>query len=1550
MEIINEALATDVPLPIRILSELGKGSLQNFFRNTPEASEPSRLFALWRKLVLTTTSPQVVNTHITAACNALCVYLNGGSSSALAEIRDFVHSEETWFDAFQCCHKAFGDGKTKPAFQVLESLCHLLKDIDQDTTATILKRAALPLIRVVLLSSPRSDLKKACLILTCFVRKTPILGQLEPLVRQCTELHYLVWMRLLARYNIPLEQISQLGGGSITDLFLALTFAMTDHDTRTSALKLRSTLCSSDSKLEILAQSVVELYLESNQSALGDFAENVLPTILNTKEKLMGFVEPYVSSGFEDETMMAVFLAVLKVGRLQGLLSEQEILEIFRVRPTRLSDNGPDYSRFKRLMATASPEIRILAYNLLTSSPSGNAPVPSGVLNCILSSLDYLHDDADAHERSEILSTTRRLLKRIQSSFLSLRKSATSRAGLSESKTIEAEYKSFECRLYNFLKAELRAGVSYPRHSLSLRSLQYFFDTTIAPDVFENDRELAKSLCCLVLDPFEEVRSTASTLLQFLAVQVPDLVSGAISAAALNRIGVVAAKTIRGDHADGLGRLWAVSGLSHKSTLLSSPIGHETAAYTGLSQLISLLKQLTSTSGDLRPGSKHPIHAYLLAVHYRLRDLQAHGDEQMDNNSVPILNICVKVWDHVRTQLCVDSPETSSEPEDEDTNEGPKDLLAYSWRALRDSSLVIQSLIIATKPSRVLYSAIGDLCMDQLISLRHRGAFSTVAQTFTLCCDKVRASPDAATRELIEAWYTIALHQIDEQSDRLTRRSAGLPAMMVALLSPADNTFFSVAISDLMDVAKRPTGDGDSDAGNMKLPQVHALNCLKEVMTNSRFSAVVVQYLSGILALAANCLSSRIWAIRNCGLMLLRACINRLDSTSVNEASNHVDQLANREASTGNPFMIAVRLLGSATDSANNPDSATEHVFAALDLIGHVHPDEAMADETNNIILRQLSNSTWAVRDHAASLLATRLSGLQPSFAMKKLIGEPRLSRHENEAHGMLLCCKYILTLAGGATTEPEVKSVVDVLLKSTSREEIGGRSPYVRAAFLDVLNETAALILSNSWDPSSLENAFSFESFQSSAVCNSVHWPYLLRRILLYRTYLYMLRDVSSSFPDQEESSLITSFLAAPDSLRYLLDVIKAKHCKAPARAMIRFLVILIHQGYDELCSQPDILHQAFSCLAHSLEHARDIPVGVLQQISGNIGLDQLASTRELGNMAIELEAFLLGIEPPSHGGTEAASRTKQWLSRVEFAAADLLDFPTRLSAARALSRYAGSSKGLQGLGSTHEITLRLLLVLYDLLNDDDEEVRFEAVQATREFQLRRSPAMENLGLCAFAARELLLNEINQRYLGTEALSYAAITKLMKVGQNGEGPVDMDVITAPFQTPVASSLRVIFKGKDDLFAEERQNLYIDDLREINVWTQILYLGGLRFLTPEQTEEAIQWTLEGVKQILRILQMEQRSSTLASNSEQHDAEEMDKDSTFSHPLGATYDHEIMVVFLRVVSLARILLADGISTVVFDDLREQLERVRVKCLDAQVNEVLLGAVNLALVDQ
>lgn len=322
------ALEAPVPLPISILSGLGRGYLRDIFR-APDEEQVRQIIALWPKLVLTAKASQVLDKHITSASNALCVYLNCGIASSVPAVQDLVLSRETWFEAFQCAHKAFDDGKTKPAFQIMETLCDIVRKMsDQETVAEILESATLPLIRTVLLSSPRSDVKKACLMLSCLLRRSAIGESLELFIQQSTVQDLLRWNQQLLKHNISPSEVLCIGNGKMASLFLALIFASMDADTGSAAMKLYSTLCvrnaeqSDSANLQIISEQAVELYLEKNHEALGDFTQNVLPVMLGNRETFMAFVNPRCRSCRQSESAFALFLSSLRVGISKNLLSD----------------------------------------------------------------------------------------------------------------------------------------------------------------------------------------------------------------------------------------------------------------------------------------------------------------------------------------------------------------------------------------------------------------------------------------------------------------------------------------------------------------------------------------------------------------------------------------------------------------------------------------------------------------------------------------------------------------------------------------------------------------------------------------------------------------------------------------------------------------------------------------------------------------------------------------------------------------------------------------------------------------------------------------------------------------------------------------------------------------------------------------------------------------------------------------------------------------------------------------------------------------------------
>ena len=88
----------------------------------------------------------------------------------------------------------------------------------------------------------------------------------------------------------------------------------------------------------------------------------------------------------------------------------------------------------------------------------------------------------------------------------------------------------------------------------------------------------------------------------------------------------------------------------------------------------------------------------------------------------------------------------------------------------------------------------------------------------------------------------------------LTRRSAGLPAMITAILIAATGeALFENVIAGLQQIAKSPV-EKDQSSKVAGLPQVHALNCLKDAFSNSRLGSLTERFLADTLKIAVDCL------------------------------------------------------------------------------------------------------------------------------------------------------------------------------------------------------------------------------------------------------------------------------------------------------------------------------------------------------------------------------------------------------------------------------------------------------------------------------------------------------------------------------------------------------------------------------------------------------------------------------------------------------------------------------------------------------------------------
>lgn len=224
-----------------------------------------------------------------------------------------------------------------------------------------------------------------------------------------------------------------------------------------------------------------------------------------------------------------------------------------------------------RFLLHNEPRVRLLALSLLTTAPVMSKPISAIALNSIMEGIASINADSDSFIRQETMSYMRRLMTRLRGP--GVLKDFMEREG--------KDSKIFMERYVDFLEKELIPTASYQRHISALKSISLVLKTGVdsrATHVSEEEQvlwrykvnilrpSLFRLLVDLLLDPFEEVRATALSLIGLFPSQLSSQATGSASddgfnvaerlVIALSRAEALASRTSRADHADTVARLY----------------------------------------------------------------------------------------------------------------------------------------------------------------------------------------------------------------------------------------------------------------------------------------------------------------------------------------------------------------------------------------------------------------------------------------------------------------------------------------------------------------------------------------------------------------------------------------------------------------------------------------------------------------------------------------------------------------------------------------------------------------------------------------------------------------------------------------------------------------------------------------------------------------------------------------------------------------------------------------------------------------------------------
>ncbi|CAK7233882.1 hypothetical protein SCUCBS95973_008746 [Sporothrix curviconia] len=1189
------------------------------------------------------------------------------------------------------------------------------------------------------------------------------------------------------------------------------------------------------------------------------------------------------SKGFDAALLQ---LAALEVGKKAGLVDDPGLN--LAGKPAKGGVIVLNESVLDGVLARAPADVRSLALSLLVSSQSTTKPYSETAFALLRRYLPTYHAESDAKFRYELLAHTRDMTVRLKSAILTMQRwgrvdaDAPSKASskkkdrvLIDEAVIQntlAQHEDFLTWYLTFLRAELAPTASYQRHFTSLKATSWLLrqrrdvsggvsdalDAGLVQRLFK-DKAWVRCVLDLVMDPFDDVRETATSL---LVLAPPELVAAPenplqdvlveFSKLADQR----ASQTARQDHADGAARCqglmtsWAAADLAAQKAILSQVLG-------------VLEDKIVRAERDLGSAAvQSPVHGEFASIKYIWAVLAKAKYSDADLTDLVaiqarIVNNCERVWHIVKHVLCDDSPEGHIPEDLEDgggvSNLDSKDLLSYSFRSINESSNTMRAIVMHLRfsrvrgtltPDRPVFERIGNLAFEQLSTLRHRGALTTVAQTFTLCCqlaqDPMVTAPGTPQDEtLVSIWYKGTLDCIRSQVST-TRRSAGIPALFSGIFASSNTShpaFFYDAIRTACTIAQEPVDFAGRAADGSRLPQVHAFNCLRDVFRSSLLSKRAERLLPECLQLAANSLRSDVWAIRNCGLLLLRSLIDCLFGTGESKASlesgwdGRTIRISYNKYPTLPGVLLSLLKTGSAPDAVafasasdrghlqiESQQAAAESVFPALDIIRRAGPPESHRTELYDAVVPYLGSHLWHVREMAARTVCSFLVVDADWVAgVQRLLLDKVALASANRWHGSLLAVRFVLGRVASVSGDSIPDSLLPLLtLLDTLAESNDGfvACPEVRAAYLEARVTIAQLSLQFKVD---LGEAIA-KILSTKANDTSVPSALLTAQAVLQANYTALVQHDRKGL----ESLVGSVAVSDPDTGTRLLEEIQSSWFATSNQTLdtASWLCSVYMNICLEIAAAPEVRAVALLNLADALDCI------LLSEESDNAllptvdALGRVWSATSQGAINPTLSWAILHSSGPILAASVRLESTmtsllsvSAWAAMIKTAVEPAQTFDTRMAAAEALRSFALATASTLSPPLSKEDSLPFASCMYDALNDDDDEIRDVAAKAA-------SAVLGTPLIPGEAARQLPLWMADQYGGVKEASSIASASFGLQVAARVEGQSSGGPVSA---WPTASSLLASALEFDDaLFLVEEHNLYVDEVREAERWAAVL--------------------------------------------------------------------------------------------------------------------------------
>ncbi|KAH9867871.1 hypothetical protein IAQ61_007175 [Plenodomus lingam] len=1504
-----------VPVPEKKLREIAR-NVGNVLGKLDSMDDVKNLHSVTDPVLETADIPDLESGHRAAASNALCAIIdhcrNHGSENVLSAILE----DSIWLRIFQIYLHRSGEAKGKSMRQILVTLTNVITQDQSPSALALREQAASTFLDIICERQDRFKVKPALQGLAHLLLKNTIsIAQLVqiyekqaaalsqgPVASTSPQTLFKIFLGWIVHHE------TALSAGHLIRNFLIEARQLPDYNVDIN----------NGSTVPLWISPVLET-LQDWPDRILEFKTHVFPHCFlpNIEEYLrflsvLDFVTHVQPLGTIPESLHNLNWSqynLSKAEKFRLLLAAFESgteLSILRVFDQRTSAsiqvrNGalflPD-NIFGAWMSHAEPEVRLAGMFLSIYSVSVTKPLNYGALKALRQNLVHLHTETDPYFRREVLV-------------------ANSQHRISVPRICRDQESSFRKQLYQnvdlgpvtfltwylgFLERELRPTATYQRRITALRALTIVLRSGLDPGVPQSDLSksaqgqlnwahgvqianvrLVRVLLDLVLDAFDDVRDTAVLVLKLCLSALPQDEQHevlAILPVFLHRAESLMLRTGRADQADGIARAYSLI-----FTLANNYF--ETSGHTQFSSKLKLFEHLKSqlhetlelAKTNLSEAVNHrPVHGTFAALTYIVdqpgfyENISSEPQQsivQWVKSHCAIVNNVESLWLCVHHVLCADAPEGHVPDEiEEEASLDTKEILSYSWRGLKEASTLLGTVVTKAPIGHgdrdfltpESFEQLGRLCFTQLLELRHRGAFSTVSQTFAAFCRRCVTSRIPELQALPEAWYQETLRSIQVKADAITRRSAGIPALMTALLAAEaqpSGSLFPRAMQDL--VAETLVEAKSANIEDSRLPQVHALNCIKEIFTTSKLSVASEAYIGKGLELAARMLNSDIWPIRNCSLMLFKALIERLLGSD--EAQDWKERDRTKTSRFSYDFFPALpKMLSDLLDhngplkqsmagtlDSNSPFDlhGAEGVFPALQILRQARPPQEHLDVIQNAVTELLSSPHWHLRDMAARTVVSMRATSQLYAVKISLLSTLPIST--NRQHGVLLAVKYmyikLLKNSSDFSTE-KLGTLMENLGTYANDWYTTSDCPLIRSAFLDIVSVCGINMLRR---PDALSILPAWQQLTASICIGPAyalrvsHRPgnALLQTSLAQIFFIdrVIMRDdaldssVSEDYQGIDEALLM---LVADDAdtccaaLETLETVIRLEATNGLTIPLVLVLTA-IHKVILN-AADPEVIAKAQAVLASALQDDylrldffRSITTHPTILTLEKLETQCLKEPPSNKQSALRLLGFFLDFAYYNLSGQRriillAISR---YIRLLRITIIDTNPFDTRFAAAQSLAALSHIYTATPTSTAMGPLILALSLLLYDLLSDDDDEIRDLTANTTNSFlrsqrihNLSHRKPLQNTPPLLTASR--LAHYLSTTFTSSPSSANLLSTALRRLTDTAPYPTPL------FTTPFSITLAQNRKQDSALFATEKQNLYYDPTLDIPIWTYIL--------------------------------------------------------------------------------------------------------------------------------